>query len=154
MREKRKKIWIDRFQTYLSLRIAFYFILYQVAVWSLFAIERNLFAAMEETVGPAGVALCFFILVVSVLLLGILFILDAVKLTHRIVGPLYRFRKTIQALAAGEEVDPVTLRKDDFLQEMREDFNAMLRALEQRGVVVLKTPEAKKEQDKEQPVPA
>ena len=59
-------------------------------------------------------------ILVSVLLLGILFILDAVKLTHRVVGPLYRFRKTIQALAAGEEVDPVTLRKDDFLQEMKE----------------------------------
>jgi len=155
MREKRKKIWIDRFQTYLSVRIALYFILYQFAVWSLFALERNLMVAMEETVGPVGVALCCFVLFLSVLVLGILFIFDAVKLTHRIVGPLYRFRKTIQALAAGEEVDPVSLRKDDFLQEMKEDFNEMLRALEQRGVIVLlKSPDAKKEQDKEQPVPA
>ena len=36
--------------------------------------------------------------------LGLLFIYDAVKLTHRIVGPLYRFRKTIQAVTAGEEI--------------------------------------------------
>ena len=74
VREKRKKIWIDPFQTYLSVRIAVYFILYQAAVWSLFAIERSMLSALEETVGPAGVALGFFFLVLCVLVLGLLFI--------------------------------------------------------------------------------
>jgi hypothetical protein len=37
------------------------------------------------------------------------------------------------------------LRKDDFLQELKDDFNEMLKALEQRGGVVLKQDEPDRE---------
>jgi nitrogen fixation/metabolism regulation signal transduction histidine kinase len=85
-------------------------------------------------------------------ILGLLFIYDAMRLAHRIVGPLYRFRKTIQAINAGEELDLMALRKDDFLQDMKDDFNEMLKVLEQRGAVVLKRTEA--EQHRNQVLPA
>jgi len=64
---------------------------------------------------------------------------DAMHFTHRIVGPLYRFRQAIKAVASGEEVALVCLRKGDYLLEMKDDFNEMLKALEQRGAVVLKS---------------
>jgi nitrogen fixation/metabolism regulation signal transduction histidine kinase len=67
--------------------------------------------------------------------------LDAVRFAHRLVGPLYRFRKTIQAVAAGEPVGLVQLRRGDFLTDLKDDFNAMLRRLEQNGFVLLKAPE-------------
>src|SRR2546423_1418137 len=117
MRNQRKKIWIDRFQTYLSLRMSVYFILYQAAVWSLVAIERRM-VDLEETLGGVGVAYSSVITPVAVVVLAALFIYDAVVLAHRIVGPLYRFRKTIQAITAGGEVQPVVLRKNDYLTEM------------------------------------
>ena len=47
MRESRKKIWIDGLQTRLSLRIAFYFALYQLVVWALVIIERHVITGME-----------------------------------------------------------------------------------------------------------
>jgi len=34
VREQRKKIWIDRFQTILFFRIGLYFLCYQVVVWA------------------------------------------------------------------------------------------------------------------------
>lgn len=146
MREKRKKIWIDRFQTYLSIRLTLYFVLYQAAVWALVLIEKNLFAIMDELVGPGGAIGVFAVLVSVVVVVGILFIYDAIKLSHRVVGPLYRVRKTIQAITDGEEMTLVKLRDGDLLQELKDDLNVMLKTLEQRGAIVLKSPEVKQEQ--------
>lgn len=152
MKHKRKKIWIDRFQTILSLRIAWYCVLYQAAVWSLVVLERSIAIAAERLLGPEGATSFFLLMAFGVVVLGFLGIYDAVKLSHRIVGPIYRIRKAIQAVAAGEELEPIQLRQGDYLQELKDDFNEMLKALEQRGAVVFKTAEAK--QDRSQPVPA
>jgi methyl-accepting chemotaxis protein len=152
VRNQRKKIWIDRFQTSLSVRIAAYCVLYQAAVWLLVGIERSIFAALEAIVGPGVAGGCFLFLASAVVLLGFLFVYDAVRFAHRIVGPLYRFRKTLKAIAAAEELELVNLRQGDFLLEMRDDFNEMIRALEQRGAVTLKTADAGR--DAKQPVSA
>jgi hypothetical protein len=93
-------------------------------------------------VGPGPAGYCMFFIGASVVYVGLLFIFDAVRLSHRVVGPLYRFRKTIQAITAGEEVERVSLRKDDFLQELKDDINEMLRVLQERGAVQIKTTEA------------
>jgi hypothetical protein len=135
MRQKRKKVWIDRFQTNLSIRMAVYFLLYQAGVWALFGISDR----MNVTNEVAGWSDSPYIRLVPLVAIGfaLVFIYDAVKATHRIVGPLYRFRKTIQAITSGENVSLVELRKGDHLQELKEDFNTMLQALEQRGAITL-----------------
>ena len=144
MREKRRKIWIDRLQTYLSLRIALYFILYQVAVWALVAINLKL-SDYAGTAGGGSTPYTSVITWAGILLLAFVFIFDAVRWTHRFVGPLYRLRQTIRAVTAGEEVDLVSLRQGDYLEEMRDEVNELLKALEQRGAVVLKKGAAKQE---------
>lgn len=148
MRERRKRIWIDRFQIRLSLRIGLYFVLYQVAVWAAAVIARHMTTELEATLGEGGAAFCQLLMPLGVVLVGILFLYDAVLFSHRIVGPLYRFRRIVKAITAGEEVALVRLRKRDYLVEMQNDFNAMLKALEQRGAVVLK-PAAVAEKQKE-----
>ena len=147
MHEKRRKIWIDRFQTLLFWRIALYFVVYQALVWSLVYVERRFLVALETILGPDGILVCFGFMTLIVVCTGLLFIYDAIKLAHRIVGPIYRFRKTIRAITAGEELELTNLRKGDFLVEMRDELNEMLKALEQRGAVVLKTPAAKQDQN-------
>ena len=62
---------------------------------------------------------------------------DAVRFTHRLVGPLWRFRRTMMCIARGELVQPIKLRKGDYLGEFQADFNAMLESLQKRGVPVL-----------------
>lgn len=148
VREKRKKIWIDRFQTYLIIRIAVFFIFYQTLVWGMVFLERQILTIMNATPEKGIIAPGIFLfLLVLLVMVSFLFIYEAVKFAHRLVGPLYRFRKTIQAITAGEEIRLLTLREGDFLQEMKDEFNVMLQLLEQRGVVVLKSSE-KKEQCK------
>jgi hypothetical protein len=133
----RKKVWIDRFQTRLSLRIAWYFALYQLGIWVLVILERRVFTGIEAVFEGAGFPL---IVLMSgfAIFLGVLFVWDAIKFTHRLVGPLYRIRKTIQAITESKEVELVRLRQGDFLQEIKDDLNEMLKVLEQRGAVEIK----------------
>jgi hypothetical protein len=148
MRHQRKKIWIDRLQTYLSIRLGLYFVLYQVAVWSLIGLLRYILEVSGAVLGPTLARSFFFFCASAIVFLGFLFIYDAVCFIHRIVGPLHRFRKAIQAITAGEEVDLVGLRAGDYLQEMKDDLNQMLKVLEQRGAVTLKATNTKQDQDK------
>lgn len=78
------------------------------------------------------------------LLVGVV-IWDAIRFSHRLVGPLVRFRRTLQEMARGELVRPIKLRESDYLLELRDDFNAMLEALQRRGVPVLKPNDPKAE---------
>jgi methyl-accepting chemotaxis protein len=145
MRNLRTRIWIDRFQTYLFLRTTFYFILYQAAVWFFVYIERTSSAVMGELLDGQAMRYCMVVVGISVVGLTALFVYDAIRFTHRLVGPLYRFRKVVQAITAGDEMQLVRLRQGDFLMDLKDDFNEMLKALEQRGAITLKT-DAKAEQ--------
>ena len=147
VKAKRKKIWIDRLQTYLSLRLALYFAVFMISVWALAAIQRSTVALLEERFEQCAVYLS--VLSDGVLLVvGLMFIYDMVCFSHRFVGPLYRFRKHLQAIVDGEDLALMELRKDDLLHDLKDEFNAALRALEQRGAVTLKT-SAVSEDDKE-----
>jgi hypothetical protein len=139
MSEGRTKVWIDRIQTRLFFRMGVYWLIYQVSLWNLVFVWRLL----QE--GPGNLLEQYgrFCLDYAPVLVGCLVLLpvlawDVVKFAHRMVGPLHRFRTTIQALAAGEPVRPVRLRDGDFLTDMRDDFNQMLETLQRQGAPVLK----------------
>jgi hypothetical protein len=52
---------------------------------------------------------------------------DAVRTTHRVAGPLVRFRKTLEQLRNGERVEKVQLRKGDLLVDFQQEFNEFLK---------------------------
>jgi hypothetical protein len=151
MWKRRKKIWIDRFQTLLCLRLSILFLCYQIAVWLLFILGRVLLTNLGVLLGgPLNYWL--YSLVGGVGALCLLFLYDTVKFSPPLVGPLYRFRMVVKAITAGEELSLVQLRKGDFLGEMRDEINEMLLALEQRGAIVLKDAKKKEVQFCPQPV--
>jgi hypothetical protein len=138
VREKRKKIWIDRFQTSLFVRVLCYFFCYQLAVWALVLLENSITTGLGWLLGPGVVGFCLAFLTGVVVVVGVLFAYDAVKYAHRVVGPLVRLRHAIKAVAAGGEVDLLAFRKGDLLDGLKDEFNDMLRALEQRGALSLR----------------
>lgn len=153
MKDYRKRIWIDPFQTRLMLRIVLYCVVYQVIVWAFFA----LCDMINHRLAPMGVECPWFTNVfvrniMALLILAPPLTLDVVRFAHRFVGPLYRFRKSIQAIAAGEPVPLVQLRKGDYLMDLRDDFNRMLQHLEQQGLVLVKAPEVSQTTRPAQPV--
>jgi hypothetical protein len=120
---------------------------YQLAVWTLVFFTRHISDVLESLLGPAVAVYCILFFALAVVFLGFLTSYDTVRFAHRIVGPLYRFRQAIEAVTDGEDVELLRLRKGDFLQEMKDDFNAMLTALEQRGAVALKASATEQNQE-------
>src|SRR5438309_2257387 len=131
MGNDRKKVWVDHFQTWLLVRIAIYLGLFFVVLGNLLFVWRLL----DE--GPGNpveqYAQVFWEHAPVLVLLAVLMPFlawDAVRFSHRLVGPLVRFRRAMQDLAAGEPIRPLKLREGDFLGELRDDFNQMLEALQ------------------------
>src|SRR5207249_1450151 len=134
--------------TRLTLRIAGYLVVFFV-VFSNFLFAWKMWT--EGPVDPWGqfVDTLQSNLPVFVLLLVLVPVMawDTIRFSHRLVGPLVRFRKTMQDLAAGEPVRPIKLRDGDHLLEMRDEFNQMLEELQTRGVPVHKPTDPAQNQD-------
>jgi hypothetical protein len=62
---------------------------------------------------------------VGAVLLMPLVLYDIVRLSNRFAGPLIRLRRSLRALAKGEEVAPLKFREGDFWQDFAKEFNAV-----------------------------
>ena len=70
--------------------------------------------------------------VIALLLLLPLIMIDVVRFSHRFVGPMFRMRRAMKALAAGEPVEPISFRKNDFWHDAAENFNTLLRRVKEQ----------------------
>ncbi len=146
MREERKKVWIHAFQTKMLIRIGVYWLIYLVTLWNFLFVWRLLQEGPGNILEQYGRVLQDYYppLILFLALLPVA-AWDAVKLSHRLVGPLVRVRRALQDVTAGNSTHPIKFREGDYLLELRDDFNAMLESLQRRGVPVLKPAEPAKE---------
>ena len=139
MHEERKKVWVDPFQTKLSVRIAGYLVVFFIVFCNFLFVWKMV---EEGPIDPWGQFVetmrSNLPVIVCLLVLVPVMAWDTMRFSHRLVGPLVRFRKTMQAIANGEAVRPIKLREGDYLTELRDDFNRMLDELQRQGVPVLK----------------
>jgi methyl-accepting chemotaxis protein len=151
MPEERKKVWIDPFQTKLSLRIAGYLLVFFVVfanllfAWKMFEEGPvDPWAQFVDTLRSNAPAFILLLILVPVMAW------DTIRFSHRLVGPLVRFRRTLQDMANGEAVRPIKLREGDYLEELRDDFNKMLEHLQKQGVPVIKPTDPASEDSRKQ----
>jgi len=64
---------------------------------------------------------------VVTILIGIAVMVVAVLLSHKIAGPLYRFKQIIKNLEGGDFTADFRIRKMDQLQDLAENFNQMIK---------------------------
>ncbi|HTQ40691.1 MAG TPA: hypothetical protein VMJ32_16835 [Pirellulales bacterium] len=67
--------------------------------------------------------------VVSLLILPLL-VYDIMKLSNRFTGPVYRLRRELRRLAAGENVSLLRFRDEDYWFELADEFNAVAQRME------------------------
>jgi methyl-accepting chemotaxis protein len=148
MGEERKKVWVDPFQTRLSMRIGGYLAVFFVVFLNfLFAwkmIDEGPFDPAQQFLDTLRSNLP---VIICLLVLVPVMAWDTIRFSHRLVGPLMRFRKTMQAIADGEAIRAIKLREGDYLTEVRDDFNKMLEELQKRGVAVIKPADPAQELD-------
>lgn len=140
-KEGRARIWISPFQTKLFIRFAVYWLLYQVSLWNFLFVWRLLKEGRGDLLEQYGRFFGeFYPLLLCFLLIVPFFAWDAVRFSHRIVGPIFRFQQTIKAMAEGKPVRPVKLRQGDYLVDFQNDFNAMLYTLQRQGAIGIELP--------------
>ncbi len=81
-------------------------------------------ALKAELLGLLASSLTFTLLLLTPLTLAV-----GIASTHKIVGPLYRFRVYLNQLAGGERPAPCRIRKDDELQDFCELLNRVTEPL-------------------------
>jgi methyl-accepting chemotaxis protein len=134
--DQRTRVWIDEFQTRMTRRIIAYLALSLVVTINLVYAWRLLTEGVTDPAGQlVGVLRDHLPVIVCLVVLAPVMAWDAIRFTHRLVGPLVRFRRAMQAIARGEAVADIRLRDGDQLDALRDDFNEMLDALRQRGAV-------------------
>ena len=126
----REEIVVDRqLQKSLVLRVVAYWCFYMLAI-------TQILLCWRIATGPDGSFFSFFniddllrehgiVLAASLIMLPVM-VWDALRVSKRSAGSIHRLRKGLQALAAGEQVEPIQFRQRDQRDELAEDFNAVL----------------------------
>lgn len=142
MKYQRTRLLVDpAFQGRLLLRLVIYWAIYHVALWHLLFLFTMMSAATnhdpsvpaksvgtlyrEFAVHHSSIIVCFLVMLP---ILG----RDLLKFSHRLAGPLIRFRDTMQQMADGKPVAPVSLRKYDLPSNFLSVFNNMVKAWNER----------------------
>lgn len=135
----RKRIFVSRpIQGQLTLRLGLYWLLYHFVLWHVLFVYHFLQQRLVPTEQAVGfqelyatfVRHYFPIIVCSLAMLPI-FLVDLVRLSHRIAGPLVRFRSVLDDMIAGRPARRVQLRKGDLMKELEEKFNQYIEVYEQ-----------------------
>ncbi len=138
--EPRKRLFVNRaIQGHLLARTALYWMLYHGVLWMAMFFCRY---AEHRGAVQAGASPRTFnelysefthdnlsLWVCSLAILPVV-LWDLLTVSHRIVGPLVRFQRTLESLTAGDPIAPVTLRKGDLLHDLQDSFNQYLSTLE------------------------
>ena len=139
----RKQLLVEpKVQSALLVRCAVYWFLFAMAI-----IQLTL--SWQIAKGPDGPFLSHFdfvklwhdnsVVAIAGLLMLPVVLLDTAFISNRIVGPLVRVRNSIQRLAAGETVQPIEFRKNDYFRGLANDLNALaarVRLLEEQNRIL------------------
>jgi hypothetical protein len=139
-KKPRKKLFVSRaIQGRLLVKLAVYWGVYHVVLWHAMFMYRY-FQYRADVLGgaphvPFGVLYNSFVaqhysMMMCAVAVFPIILWDMVKVTHRIAGPLVRFRRVLQDLARGQHVGEIRLRKGDMLVELQDAFNEYLRSLD------------------------
>lgn len=108
--------------------------LFALAIHAFFAgeLEANLASAHARVAGLAGllVPIVATLSVVSFLVSTILITFFVVRLSHRLAGPLFRFRAVLEALGRRELPAHAAIRPDDQFQEVAAALGRTVETLE------------------------
>jgi hypothetical protein len=128
---KRKKHFIDsHVQGALARRIIFHWLVFML-VTSIVAFVLQVladpfrglsshFADLWWAQGPFFLVMLFLLPV---------FVMDAIKLSHRFAGPIFNLRRAIRKVAEGETPRKLKFRQGDFWHDLADDYNTMLSKL-------------------------
>ncbi len=134
---KRKQYLVDRkYQLRFVTRVFMVVLIVAVAssLVSTGLLWTNLYRPSLDSQAPliaALMAITITLLVELLLAIPIVFLLG-VQQSHRIVGPINRIKRLLEAIGAGDFSKQITLRQGDALEDLAKSINQMAASLQQR----------------------
>ncbi len=135
-RRVRSRIIVDKkLQLGMALQIMGYVYFYLV-LFSLLANSRALWTVIagtgDEAAWAAAVQRLHIFVQVFVLPLAFTFIcmcLHGLIFTHRLAGPIYRFKKILRRVREGDLAQEVSIRENDYFHDLCDEMNAVIGGL-------------------------
>lgn len=137
---QRKQVYVNRsIQGTVMKRFAVYWLGYHLTLWHsmlLYGYFRGLMLRSDPNGGMGFWQYYgkFFEANHTVLLCCVavcpLLLWDTLRVTHRIAGPIVRFKKALKQLSRGEYVGPIQLREHDLMDDLKDAFNEFLASRE------------------------
>ena len=133
---KRKQYLVDRNYQLRFVTRLFMAVLAVAAVSSLIA-TGLLSASMYQPDLPQQTLVYCFVSIALTLLVELLISIPVIwvlgiRQSHRIVGPMNRLKKMIEAIGNGDFSQRITLRQGDALEDLAKSLNAMTESLQKR----------------------
>lgn len=136
MKQKRGRLFVDpAFQGRLIGRLAAYWLIYHAILWHL----MFLYSLFCNVTGPVtsratgslaeqyrDFAVEHFGIVVCVVVTLPIIARDLLRFSHRVAGPLIRFRNVMNQMVLGRRVEQVTMRRQDLPADFLSTFNSLV----------------------------
>ncbi len=134
---RRKKLYVSNtIQGVVIRRFAMYWIGYHLLLWHGVLFHGYFREVLMQSVsGSSGLSFWayygqFFLLNKGMVLCAVavcpILLWDTLRVTHRIAGPIVRFKDVLKRLAQGENIKEVKLREHDLMEDLRDSFNEFL----------------------------
>lgn len=135
-RGQRKTLYVSRsIQGVVMGRFALYWIGYHFTLWHAMLLYGYIRGNLLTAFTGGGMSfweyyMAFFqanntILIAAAAICPIM-LWDTLRVTHRIAGPIVRFKDVLKRLSRGEHVEKVQLREKDLMDDLRDAFNEFL----------------------------
>ncbi len=86
----------------------------------------------QQTIIYCFVSIALTLLVELLISIPVIWVLG-IRQSHRIVGPMNRIKRMLEAIGAGDFSQRITLRKGDALENLAKSLNQMCEALQRRS---------------------
>ena len=124
-RYRRTIFLVDReVQGSLMIRVAVYWLFWLLSIslmiicWNAYTgPSRRFLELVTDLYFRHGPALAASLIVLPVVMM------DALRMSNRFVGPIYRLRQGLRDLADGKPTQPINFRDNDFWRELGDEFN-------------------------------
>jgi hypothetical protein len=139
----RTQVWVDpKFQSRILLRVGIYILgCSLIVLHSAFFFEliwQNLGTGPHKSFLGSYcdffARYAFMLFALALIMPAVLF--DTLKFSHRVAGPLFRCRKTMQAMIDGRPVTEFTPRKHDLMEDLLQTFNGLIKEWNRRKCVI------------------
>ena len=147
LRERRRQYWVNpTLQWALIVRSCAYWVCSALTVYAVLAVW---FAAERLTAGAALEQISVFsplrAIVLSQVCLLPIFLVDSIKLSNRVAGPLLRMQRGLRALGTDERVVPIEIRQGDFWADLIDEFNGAVARTQSSTVAAAREAEEARE---------